>query len=103
MDAGKQSNTRFPIPPQQQAIRNQCLPPSGTFVEFPTDDVETSMPARFENIVRQFPNRLAVKTNECELSCDELNQRTNRLAHYPVSEHHMVHQPVGIFVDQWDE
>jgi hypothetical protein len=39
----------FPqTPPEQQAIRDKCFHPSGTFVEFPMEDVETSIPARFE-------------------------------------------------------
>ena len=40
------------LPPEQQAIRDKCFHPSGTFVEFPIEDVETSIPARFEKIVR---------------------------------------------------
>ena len=40
------------LPPEQQAIRDGCFHPSGTFVEFPIEDVETSIPARFEKIVR---------------------------------------------------
>ena len=30
---------------------DNCFHPSGTFVEFPIEDVETSIPARFEKIV----------------------------------------------------
>ena len=40
------------LPPEQRAIRNKCFHPSGTFVQFPSEDVETSIPARFEKIVR---------------------------------------------------
>jgi hypothetical protein len=31
-------------PLEQQAIRDKCFHPSGTFVEFPIEDVETSIP-----------------------------------------------------------
>jgi len=40
------------LPPEQQAIRDKCFHPSGTFVGFPIEDVETSIPARFEKIAR---------------------------------------------------
>ena len=45
------------LPPEQEAIRAKCFHPSGTFVEFPIEDVETSIPTRFE-IVRLYPERL---------------------------------------------
>ena len=49
----KQMSASFTkLPAQQEAIRAKCFHPSGTFVEFPIEDVETSIPARFEKIVR---------------------------------------------------
>ena len=50
------------LPPEQQAIRGKCFHSSGAFVEFPMEDVETSIPARFEKIVRLHADRIAVKT-----------------------------------------
>ena len=41
-DSQRQS---FQLPPEQQAIRDKCFHPSGTFVEFPIEDVETSISA----------------------------------------------------------
>ena len=52
------------LPPEQQAIRAKCFHPSGTFVEFPIEDVETSIPARFEKMVRMYPNHLAFKIGD---------------------------------------
>ena len=69
------------LPPQQESIRAKCFHPRGTFVEFPEEDVETSIPARFEKIVRAGPDRLAIKTPEDELTYDELNSAANRVAH----------------------
>ena len=54
-------NHGFKVPPEQQAIRDKCFHPSGTFIEFPIEDVETSIPARFEKIVQRYPQRIAVK------------------------------------------
>lgn len=65
---------------RQQAIKAKCFHPSGTFVEFPIEDVETSIPARFEKIVRMYPDRIAVKTRNQQFTYLELNNAANCLA-----------------------
>jgi len=69
------------LPPEQEAIRAKCFHPSGEFVEFPEADVETSIPARFEKMVRLHPDRVAVKMAIHGLTYDELNRAANRVAH----------------------
>ena len=49
-------------PPEQQAIRAKCFHPTGTFIEFEKEEIEQSIPDRFEEQVSKYPNRLAVKT-----------------------------------------
>ena len=66
--------------PEQQAIRDKCFHPSGAFVEFPIEDVEASIPARFEKIFRQHPDRIAVKTETGVVTYGELNAMANRFA-----------------------
>jgi amino acid adenylation domain-containing protein len=68
------------LPPEQEAIRAKCFHPSGTFVEFSKEDVETSIPARFEKIVLRHPDRLAVKVGKRALTYDDLNRAANRIA-----------------------
>ena len=58
-----------------------CFHPSGAFVEFPKEDVETSIPARFEKIVRIYPEQIAVKSNNDTVTYTELNATANRIAH----------------------
>src|SRR5262245_22146512 len=70
---------RFVLPPEQQAIGDKFFPPSGNFFEFPIEDVESSIPARFERI-RTYPDRLAVRMGERSLTFDELNCYLNRIA-----------------------
>ncbi len=70
------------LPPEQQAIRNKCFHPSGTFVNFPKKkDVETPIRQRFEKIAWQYPDGLAVKMGNCAFTYQELNQRANRVVH----------------------
>ena len=64
----------FALPPEQQAIRDKCFHPSGTFVVFPIEDVETSIPARFEKIVRMYPDRIAVRTESRVATYNDLSR-----------------------------
>jgi hypothetical protein len=41
-------------PPEQQAIRAKCFHPTGTFIEFAKEEIEQSIPARFEKMVCLF-------------------------------------------------
>src|SRR3990172_3749749 len=61
------------LPPEQQAIRATCFHPSGSFVEFDKEEVEQSIPDRFEQMVRRYPERIAVKTKNYTLTYAELN------------------------------
>jgi non-ribosomal peptide synthetase component F len=86
------------LPPEQEAIRAKCFHPSGVFVEFPMEDVETSIPARFEKIVRMYPERVAVKTITQTVSYFELNRRANRLARRILTRRGEGPEPVGLFL-----
>ena len=68
------------IPPEQQAIRAKCFHPTGTFIEFNKEEIEQSIPERFEKIVRMYPDRLAVKSEKHSLTYDQLNKAANRIA-----------------------
>ena len=70
------------LPPEQLSILNRCFHPSGTFIEFKKEEIEQSIPDRFEEQVRKNPQRLAVKTRLQELTYDELNGAANRVAHF---------------------
>ena len=87
------------LPPEQQAIRDKCFHPSGTFVEFPIEDVETSIPMRFEKIVRQYPGRIAVKMGDQSVTYDELNKAANRIAHALIAERGKQTEPVALLIN----
>ena len=86
------------LPPAQQRIRAKCFHPSGIFVEFPVADVESSIPERFQKIVRMYPDRPAVHMSGCALTYDELNQTANRLARAIIDRQGEENEPVGIFL-----
>ena len=72
--------TQKTLPEEQRLIRDRCYHPSGTFVEFKRDDVEQSIPARFERIVARYPDRLAVQSETQTLTYEELNACANSVA-----------------------
>lgn len=88
------------LPPEQQAIRDKCYHPSGTFVDFPIEEVETSVPKRFEKIVRMHPDRLAVKRENRKLTYAELNAQANRIARKIVFHREISPAPVAILLEK---
>lgn len=87
------------LPPEQEAIRAKCFHPSGTFVEFPEEDVETSIPERFEKIAGRFPDRVAVKMRNRMLTYRELNQAANRLAHAILAQRGDTQEPIALLME----
>jgi len=74
------------LPPEQQAIRAKCFHPTGPFVEFKKEEVEQSIPERFEKIVRQYPDRIAINSKTQILTFDTLNKAANHVA-WTIYEH----------------
>ena len=65
------------IPSEQQALRARCVHPTGTFVPFPREDVEGSIPARFARQVRRWPDRVAVAAPRSRVTYAELDRELN--------------------------
>jgi amino acid adenylation domain-containing protein len=71
---------RSQLPPEQEAIRAKCSHPSGTFVEFRKEEIEQSITERFEKIVSQYPERIAINAKTQTLTFDALNKAANHVA-----------------------
>ncbi len=87
------------LPAGQQSIQARCHHPTGTFVEFTAGEVEQSMPECIEQQGRLYADRLAIKTNQFELTYAELNQAANRLAHRVLSHHGAKAEPVALLCE----
>jgi amino acid adenylation domain-containing protein len=76
------SNDVHPNPPGSiQESTRRLLKPSAAFVPFLREDVEQSIPARFEQMARRYPDHLAVRTSQHDWTYNLLNREANRLAH----------------------
>ena len=88
----------FQLPPQQRAIRDKCFHPSGTFVEFPIEEIETSITERFEKIVRIYPDRFAVEMDDERVTYEALNRAANRLANTILADRDVDNTPIVVIL-----
>lgn len=87
------------LPAKQQAIKAKCFHPSGTFVEFKEEEIEQSIPARFEQQVAKYPGRIAVKTRNYAFTYDELNRAANRVARAILAERGEGEEPIALLFE----
>lgn len=95
---GNLSAPLIDLPQEQRAIQARCFHPSNVFVMFEKNDIERSIPDRFEQIALKYPDRLAVKTKSEQVSYDALNRAANRLAHAIMACREEGQEPVALFV-----
>lgn len=70
-----------PVKRKDITVRNELdNRPSNDFEPFPREALEQSIGARFEEIVRRFPNKLAVCTRNCSWTYSHLNTEADRIA-----------------------
>jgi amino acid adenylation domain-containing protein len=87
------------LPPEQRAIRSKCFHPTGTFVEFSAEEIEQSVPDRFEKIVRMYSERLALVTDDHQFTYAELNQAANRIAHALLTRRGTKEEPIALLLE----
>ena len=95
----------FPTPTvsnrsQQQAVRDKCFHPTGTFIEFKKEEIEQSIPDRFEAQVRRNPDHLALKARDHAMTYDELNRAANRVAHGILAQRGTEEEPIALLFEQ---
>ncbi|MFL6515422.1 MAG: non-ribosomal peptide synthetase [Chthoniobacterales bacterium] len=73
-------NIGLVLPAHQQDIRHRCFHPAGDFSEFPPDAIKGTVLERFSEILREFPNHIAVKTPTSELTYQQLDEASDRVA-----------------------
>jgi amino acid adenylation domain-containing protein len=87
------------LPPAQQAIRAKCFHPTGMFVEFPREEVEQSIPQRFEQMVSRYPDRIAVQTKRHVLTYAELNAKANKAGRAILAKYGEGKEPVALLLE----
>jgi amino acid adenylation domain-containing protein len=65
----------------------------------PWDELEQSIPDRFEEIVRRYSDRCAVKVGVRAFTYDELNRAANRIAHAIIAQHGERNEPIALLFE----
>jgi amino acid adenylation domain-containing protein len=69
------------------------------FEEFPEEDIEQTIPERFEKVVREYPDRTAVKMGDRALTYDQLNRAANRIARAILEKRGPVSEPIALLFE----
>ena len=86
------------LPTDQELIRAKCFHRAGKFIEFSRDEIEQSIPARFEKQVAICPDRIAVHSNGRPFSYADLNRMANRLAATVLAKRGNRSEPVALLL-----
>ncbi len=81
------------------AIQAKCFHLTGTFIEFTKEEIEQSIPKRFEKQVAKYPDRSAVKSRKHHFTYDELNKASNRVAQAILSRRGAGQEPVALLME----
>jgi amino acid adenylation domain-containing protein len=82
------------------APRRVDIKPAPSFVPFAREDIEQSIPARFEQQVEKYTDQLAVKSGDLSLTYGELNRAANRLARAIIDRQGSKPDPVALLIRQ---
>ena len=83
----------------QQAIKAKSFHPTEKCEELLIDDVEKSIPERFEKIVQMHPDRLAVKMGDRSLTYDDLNRTANQIARVILDKRGLGSEPIALLFE----
>jgi amino acid adenylation domain-containing protein len=98
------------MPPEQATLPSDNAPPprrhppdhprpTNPFIEFAAEEVEQSIPARFERQVDRYPDRRAIKVGPHQLTYAELNRAANRVARAILARTGHEQEPVALLLE----
>ena len=96
--SGQMENGSAP-PSRTQVIHRQRIGPTNPFAEFKKEDIEQSIPDRFEHQVARYPDRLAVKSKNHALTYRALNQAANRVANAVLARRGTGEEPIALLLE----
>ena len=82
-----------------QTMKELGVRPTNVFIEFKKEEIEKSVPDRFEKQVDRYPDRIAIKTGYQELTYKTLNQAANRVARSILNQRGKGEEPVALILE----
>jgi len=86
-------------PSWQHSFQGSRVRPTNPFVEFREEEIEQSIPDRFDQIVRSYPSRIAVKSKGQVLTYAALNHGANWVARTILAERGERQEPVALLLE----
>jgi non-ribosomal peptide synthetase component F len=83
----------------QNAMPRMTVQPASGFIAFGDDEIEQSIPQRFEQHVRVCGNRVAIKSDREVYTFDSLNRTANRLAREILVRRSSAEEPIALLFD----
>jgi amino acid adenylation domain-containing protein len=80
--------------------RISLIHPSNSFVEFKKEEIEQSIPRRFEEQAAKYPLKVAVHSKNIEFTYEELNTFSNCIAHFILAERSAEPEPVALLIEE---
>src|ERR1700741_406136 len=84
---------------QQDTTSPVTVQPASGFIAFADNEIEQSIAARFEKIVRAGGNRVAIGSGRDLYSFDSVNRTANRLARQILARRGNAEEPIALFFD----
>ncbi len=82
-----------------QLVHRQGIGPTNPFAEFKREEIEQSIPDRFEHQVARHPDRLAVKSKHHAFTYGALNQAANRVANAVLARRGTGEEPIALLLE----
>ncbi|UCE20068.1 MAG: non-ribosomal peptide synthetase [Gemmatimonadota bacterium] len=92
-------NHKTDTPSSQKSVGSGRIRPTNPFIQFKKEEVEQSIPTRFEQQVRQYPDRMAIKSRDHTFTYESLNQAANRVAWAICDRHSHGHDPIALLLE----
>jgi amino acid adenylation domain-containing protein len=86
--------------PAAYSVRPTSPHPTNDFVRFEKADIEQTLSERFEQQVRQFPEKLSIRTTRGSLTYAQLNAQANRISHLILANRGSGKEPVALLFGQ---
>lgn len=93
------SNLVYDSISQQRIIQSRLLHPTGIFYRFEKEDIEQSVSARFEKQVEKYPDRIAIKDRDTQITYVQLNRNANRLARSILAHRGDTAEPIVLLLE----
>lgn len=90
----------LPPPPLGGVARSAPVSPTNEFIRFEKSEVDQSIPERFQEQVRKYPNHVAVRTKDQTATYGELNQAANRIGRAILARGKKPTSAVGLLLEK---